>query len=329
MESPKTLQQAIQYFSDEKVCIQAVAEMRWPDGVKCPHCLTTDPYWFETQKRWKCRKCRKQFSVKVESIFEDSPISLTKWLPALWLIVNCKNGISSYELSRDLGVTQKSAWFMLQRLRLALKAHDFGKLGGNEGGEVEVDEAFVGGKLRNMHRSRAMKLAATKIREGYDSRVLHENKTVVLGMLDRESRKVRAKVVPDVKRETLQKEILKNIKYGSKVYTDQAVAYGTLKYRYVHDTVNHADSYVKDRVHTNGLENFWSLMKRNLAGTYVCVEPFHLDRYLDEQMFRFNNRATKDNPLDDADRFLLALSQVANRRLTYAELTGKTGTTQA
>jgi transposase-like protein len=146
-----------------------------------------------------------------------------------------------------------------------------------------------------------------------------------MGILDRESRQVRAKVVPNVKRETLQNEILKNVKYGSRVYTDRAVGYDALRRRYIHDTVNHAESYVNGRVHTNGLENFWSLMKRNLAGTYVAVEPFHLDRYLDEQMFRFNNRATKDNPLDDADRFLLALSQVSNKRLTYAEVTGKAG----
>ncbi|HEX6773841.1 MAG TPA: IS1595 family transposase [Acidobacteriaceae bacterium] len=325
MDSPKTLVEAIKYFSDEQVCINAIASMRWPNGVRCPDCRTGDPYYIKTQKRWKCRDCRRQFSVKVESIFEDSPISLTKWLPALWLLANCKNGISSYELARDLGVTQKTAWFMLHRLRLAMKKPDFGtKLGGNSGGEVEVDESFVGGKLRNMHRSRAMKLAATKRSQGYATGVHHENKTAVLGILDRESRQVRAKVVADVKRETLQTQILKNVKYGSRVYTDQAVAYDTLHRRYIHDTVNHADTYVKDRVHTNGLENFWSLMKRNLSGTYVAVEPFHLDRYLDEQVFRFNNRATKDNPLDDTDRFLLALTQVSNRRLTYKELTGKT-----
>ena len=143
--------------------------------------------------------------------------------------------------------------------------------------------------------------------------------------MDRESRQVRAKVIPNVKRETLQNEILGNVKFGSSIYTDQAVGYDTLKSRYIHDTVNHVETYVKGRVHTNGLENFWSLMKRNLVGTYVAVEPFHLDRYLDEQMFRFNNRATKNNLLNDSDRFLLALSQVANHRLTYAELTGKVG----
>jgi transposase-like protein len=327
---PKTLLEAIKYFSDEQVCIDTVAQMRWPDGPICPECNTDNPYYIKTQKRWKCRECRIQFSVKRGTIFEDSPISLTKWLPVLWLLVNCKNGISSYEVAKDIGVTQKSAWFMLQRLRLVLKALNLGtKMGSNDGGEVEVDESFVGGKLRNMHRSRANKLNKTKQAQGYENRVHHENKTAVLGILDRESRQVRAKVVPNVKRETLQNEILKNIKYGSAVYTDQAVAYDSLHRRYVHDTVNHAETYVKGRVHTNGLENFWSLMKRNLSGTYVCVEPYHLDRYLDEQMFRFNNRATKDNPLNDADRFYLALSQVSSRRLTYAELTGKLERPQA
>jgi transposase-like protein len=325
MDSPKTLLQAIQYFSDEQVCIDAVAAMRWPNGVTCPECHTGNPYYIKTQKRWKCRECRIQFSVKRGSIFEDSPISLTKWLPALWLLVNCKNGISSHEVAKDLGITQKSAWFVLQRLRLALKAKDFGtKFGSNEGGEVEVDESFVGGKMKNMHRKRANALRLGRIETDpneYQNR--YANKTAVMGILDRESRQVRATVVKNVKRETLQNEILKNVKYGSTVYTDQAVAYDNLKRKYVHDTVNHADCYVKGRCHTNGLENFWSLMKRNLSGTYVCVEPFHLDRYLDEQLFRFNNRATKDNPLDDSDRFLLALSQVSGKRLTYKDLTGK------
>jgi transposase-like protein len=327
MDSPRTLIEAIQYFSDEKVCIDAVAEMRWPDGPKCPECWAEKPYYLKTQKRWKCRNCRIQFSVKRGSIFEDSPVSLTKWLPALWLLVNCKNGVSSHELGRSLGVTQKTAWFMLQRLRLVLKAKHWGsKLGSNDGGAVEVDESFVGGKLKNMHRKRANMLNSVRaVADSTEYVTRYANKTAVLGILDRESRQVRAKVIPNVKRETLQNEILGNVKFGSSVYTDQAVGYDNLKSRYIHDTVNHAETYVKGQVHTNGLENFWSLMKRNLAGTYVAVEPFHLDRYLDEQMFRYNNRATKDNPLNDSDRFLLALSQVANRRLTYAELTGKVG----
>jgi transposase-like protein len=331
MEIPKTLLEAIKYFSDEQVCIDAVAMMRWPNGPTCPECKTDKPYYLKAAKRWKCRECRIQFSVKRGTIFEDSPISLTKWLPAMWLLVNCKNGISSYELAKDLGVTQKSAWFMLHRLRLVVKAPNLGtKLGSNDGGEVEVDESFVGGKVKNMHRSRAARVNIARTNADpseYQNR--YANKTTVLGILDRETRQVRAKVVPNVKRETLQAEILSNVKYGSKVYTDEAVAYDKLWRKYIHDTVSHAETYVKGRVHTNGLENFWSLVKRNLSGTYVCVEPFHLDRYLDEQLFRFNNRATKDNPLDDADRFLLALSQVANKRLTFDQLTGKSERSEA
>jgi len=322
--SPKTLLEAIQHFSDEQVCIDAVAEMRWPDGPICPECNTGNPYYIKTQKRWKCRECRIQFSVKRGSIFEDSPISLTKWLPTMWLLVNCKNGISSYEISRDLGVTQKTAWFMLHRLRLVLKASGGMMFGSGEGGEVEVDETFVGGKAINQHKKRRIEIqkARTEV-PAWKAVDRYPGKTAVMGLLDRETRQVRAKVIPNVRRETLQNEILNNVNRGSAIYTDQAVAYDKLKQDYIHDTVNHADTYVRGQVHTNGLENFWSLTKRSLKGTYVAVEPFHLDSYLDEQMFRFNNRATKDNPLNDSDRFLLALSQVAGRRLTYAELTGK------
>lgn len=317
--NPKTLQEAIQYFSDEQVCVDAVALMRWMDGAHCPDCWTPggdkgrNPYYIKTQKRWKCRDCRRQFSVKVGTIFEDSPIPLQKWLPALWILVSCKNGVSSWELHRALGVSQKSAWFMLHRLRLALKTegHVF-KMGGKDSGGVEVDETFVGGKVRNMHKERRAKFGGGVT-----------GKTVVMGMLDRDQRKVRATVVPNTQRETLQTEIPNNVKYGSPLYTDEAVSYDALKTNYIHEVVNHTEAYVRGQVHTNGLENFWSLLKRNLKGTYVCVEPFHLERYVDEQVFRYNNRATKDNPLNDSDRFLLALSQIANKRLTYAELTGK------
>jgi transposase-like protein len=319
METPKTLQQAIQHFSDEQVCIDAVVQMRWPNGVKCIYCATNKPYWLASQKRWKCRACRNQFSVKVGTIFEDSPISLTKWLPALWLLVSSKNGISSYELARALGVTQKTAWFMLHRIRLSLKQNVFGyKLGDGNGGEVEVDETFIGGKFANMHRDRrARAQAELKAKAGI------AGKTIVQGFLDRDLRQVRAQIVPDRKRETLQNAVLKNVRYGSNVYSDNAVGYDKLTWRYVHAVVDHVDCYVKGRVHTNGLENFWSLLKRGLKGTYVAVEPFHLDRYVDEQVFRYNNRATKDNPLNDSDRFLLALSQIADKRITYKELTGK------
>jgi transposase-like protein len=322
MDVPKTLLEAIQYFSDEQTCIDAVAMTRWLDGPRCPDCFGDDaknPYWIKTQKRWKCRSCRRQFSVKVETIFEDSPIPLQKWLPALWMLVSCKNGVSSWEIHRALGVTQKTAWFMLHRLRLALKTGTFGtKVGGPESSGIEVDETFVGGKVQNMHRARRIAFAAKGGHTGG-----YTGKAVVMGILDRDERKVRASVVPNTKRTTLQNAILDNVHHGSPVFTDTATVYDNLNEKYIHETVNHAEAYVKGRVHTNGLENFWSLLKRGLKGTYVAVEPFHLERYIDEQAFRYNNRGTKDNPLTDADRFLLALSQVAGKRLTFAELTGK------
>lgn len=321
MEVPQTLLEAIQYFSDEQVCIDAVAFMRWPDGKAiCPDCGTENPYYLASQKRWKCRKglCGRQFSVKVGTIFEESPISLKKWLPAMWLLTNCKNGISSHELARDLKVTQKTAWFMLQRIRLALKddpTHKFGF-----GGPVESDEAFIGPNPTKMHKDRKARMQA---RDGMKGGLV--GKTAVHGMLDRELRQVRAKVVPNVTRAALQEAILKNVTPLADVYTDEATCYEGLSKIFFHKVINHSQAYVRGQVHTQGIENFWSLLKRGLRGTYVAVEPFHLDRYLDEQVFRYNNRATKDNPLTDADRFALALSQIVNKRLTYKELTGKTG----
>jgi ISXO2-like transposase domain/Transposase zinc-ribbon domain len=318
---PKTLQQAIQYFSDPDNCLNFLAARRFPDGPMCPHCGSKDVRFLATRRIWECKgkHPKRQFSVKVGTIFEDSPIGLDKWLCAFWMIANCKNGISSYEIHRAIGVTQKSAWFMLHRLRLALKVSKHHKLGdGPEGeNEVEIDESFVGGQMKNMHKDRRARFQAEK----------SAAKTIVMGMLDRKRREIRAKVVPDVARLTLQNEVLNEVKYGSKVYTDDFVGYDNLRHKYVHDVVNHSETYVRGRVHTNGLENFWSLFKRNLSGTYVAVEPFHLDRYLDEQVFRYNNRGTRENPLTDADRFDLALRNVVGKRVTYKELTGKEGET--
>jgi transposase-like protein len=330
MELPKSLVEAIEYFSDEQRCIDTVAHWRWPDGKPtCPDCGNKEPYYLASQKRWKCRngKCGRQFSVKVGTIFEDSPISLKKWLPAMWLLANCKNGISSHELSRDLKVTQKTAWFILQRIRLVMHEEHTRTIGSHWGNPIEVDETFVGGKVKNMHRSRANKIRAQipiDRLKGYETSL--KNKTVVMGLLNRETRQVRAKVIPNVKRETLQAEILKNVGFNAHVYTDQAVGYDGLNKNvknFTHRTTNHLTEYVRGRVHTQGIENFWSLLKRGLNGTYVAVEPFHLDRYVAEQVFRFNNRATKDNPLTDADRFALVLSRIADKRITYAQLTGK------
>jgi len=321
---PKTLQEAIIFFENPDNCIAYLVARRWPNGVACPKCGRVDVSYIPQRRVWQCKSRHKkcQFSVKVGTIFEDSPIALKSWLMAMWMIANCKNGVSSYEIHRALGITQKSAWFMLHRIRLAMKPkQDSTKLGGIGSGAVEVDESFVGGKLANMHKNRAQAFRdaiPANREEGYETRL--DNKTPVIGMFDRESRQVRARVVPNVKRETLQKEILKNVKHGSTVYTDSAVTYNRTGWHYIHETVNHAETYVNGQVHTNSLENFWSLMKRNLSGTYVAVEPFHLDRYLDEQVFRFNNRQNKG----DADRFSKVVSQIVGKRLTYAELTGKT-----
>ncbi len=322
----KTLQDAILYFSDPVRCREYLVVNRWPDGVVCPRCGSKDVLFLEKYDRWHCRAKHDapQFTLKTGTVMEDSPIRLEKWLPAFWLLANCKNGISSYELHRAIGVTQKTAWFMLHRIRLGMEAQGLPMFGGPEGGPVEVDETFVGGKVINMHRSRARKKYFDRPAKGT------QGKAIVMGIHDRNARQVRAKVIPDVNRETLQNEILANVEKKSTVYTDQWQGYWNLARRdFVHETVNHLQEYVRGQVHTQGIENFWSLLKRGLKGTYVAVEPFHLDRYVTEQVFRYNNRTTKDNPLNDADRFSLAVSQILGKRLTYAELTGKVGGTCA
>ncbi|HUN84844.1 MAG TPA: IS1595 family transposase [Terracidiphilus sp.] len=318
---PKTLQDAILYFSKLENCIEYLAERRWPDGkVKCPLCGREGATYLPARRLWQCktRHPKSQFSIKVGTIFEDSAIGLDKWLAAMWMISNCKNGASSWEIHRTIGVTQKTAWFMLHRIRLALKddrTHKFGF-----GGPVESDEAFIGPNPQKMHRDRKAKLQTWN-----DAKGGYVAKTAVHGMLDRELRQVRARVLPNIKRETLQNAILDNVTPFAKVYTDEAVAYDGLNKNFVHKVINHSQEYVNGQVHTQGIENFWSLLKRTLRGTYVAVEPFHLDRYLDEQVFRYNNRATKDNPLTDGDRFALAVTQIVGKRLTYSELTGKDG----
>jgi len=294
-----TLQQAIQHFSDPDNCVKYMVEQRWPDGVVvCPTCGRKDVSWLATQHKWQCksRHAKRQFSAKVGTIFEDSPLGLDKWILATWMITNCKNGVSSYEIARNIGVTQKSAWFMLHRIRLAMKDESPARSMGQAGKPVEVDETFIGGKAKNKHLS---------------ARKQDEPKMVVMGMLDRSSREVRAKVIPNAKRETLQAEILKNIVKVGTVYTDGHVGYDQLnQLRYIHETVNHVNEYVRGNVHTQGIENFWSCLKRTLTGTYVAVEPFHLDSYVDEQVFRFNNRKGKN----DEQRFKKVLSQVAGKR---------------
>jgi transposase-like protein len=315
---PKTLQEAVIYFASPDNCLNFLVARRFRDGVCCPRCGSKGVRFLATRRIWECKSkhAKRQFSIKVNTIFEDSPISLDKWLLAVWMIANCKNGVSSYEIHRAVGVTQKSAWFMMHRIRLALDIGSFHKLGGGPENAVEVDETFVGGKLKNMHKDKKVI---------YNKRGGTFGKAIVMGLLDRGRGEVRAKVVPNTSRHTLQPQVEKEVKLGATVYTDEMTAYENLRYKYAHDVINHTEAYVRGRVHTNGIENFWALLKRGIGGTYVAVEPFHLERYVDEQVFRYNNRATADNPMNDFDRFSLAVSNIVGKRVTYKELTGKEG----
>jgi transposase-like protein len=302
-QRPTNLIEAVRYFSDLDVCTEFVAKLKWPNGPYCPKCGCTEYSYLTTRRLWKCKACKKQYSVKLGTIFEDSPLGLDKWLPAVWLVANSKNGISSHELGRSLGITQKSAWFVLHRIRLAMQTESFLRLSG----EVEVDETYIGGKARNMHPT-------ARERKGVKGGGM-SGKTAVFGMIERGG-KVKAEVVPGAKRKTLRPRVIEAVEVGSSVYTDALRSYTGLDVAYDHKTIDHAERYVDGRVHTNGIENFWSLLKRGLHGTYVSVEPFHLFRYLDERVFTFNLREA-----GDYGRFEAVLDAVNGRRLTYAALT--------
>jgi transposase-like protein len=310
---PKTLLEAVRYFTNQDVCVQFMASLRWPDGIACPRCGHGETSFVKTRRLWQCKGCRKQFTIKTGSVMEDSPIGLDKWLPAIWMIVNAKNGVSSYEISRALGITQKSAWFLLHRIRLAMQARTFEKLSGH----VEVDETYIGGKARNMHRTVLAKRVAT-FATPHTGRNQNIGKVAVMGLLDRHS-EVRTTVIMNTKRRSLHGEVTKHVESGSTVYSDALRSYNQLNEEYIHHVINHAIEYVRGNVHTNGIENFWSLLKRTLKGTYVSVEPYHLFRYLDEQSFRFNKRLG-----NDLYRFIETAKAVTGRRLTFAELTGET-----
>jgi transposase-like protein len=309
----KTLQDAVVYFSDADNALDYMAHKLWPNGVTCPTCGRKDVVFLKTQRRWQCKSTHKkrQFTAKVGTIFEDSPIPLEKWLPVMWMLSNCRNGVSSCEIARTIGVTQKSAWFMLHRIRLAMQNGSIMKLG-RSGSPVQADETFIGGKARNMHKDKRAKMNGA----------FSDNKVIVAGVLETGG-KVKTQIVENRSMRTLHALVKEHVEPGSTLHTDDFYGYWGLAKEYVHDVVNHAETYVNGKVHTNGLENFWSLVKRGLHGTYISVEPFHLFRYLDEQVFRYNNRKDGDDQITDRERFDLALSGIVGKRITYEQLIGR------
>jgi transposase-like protein len=312
--TPTTLQEAIIHFSDLENCRAYMIALRWPDGkVRCPNCGKTNVDWLPNAGLFKCyeKHPRQKFSLKIGTVFEDSPIPLAKWLPCVWQVVNCKNGISSWEIHRALGVTQKTAWFMIQRVRLALQDE---VTGGKLGGDVEVDETYIGGKARNMHKD---------VRRRKITKPGPHDKVPVRGILKRGG-KVRTFVIPDNQGHNLKPLVHEHVEAGAAIFTDNHHGYHGLAAEFEYQVVDHAIEYVRGNVHTNGLENFWSLLKRGLHGTYLSVEPFHLFRYVDEQPFRYNTRKNADgDKITDGERFNMALSKIVGKRLTYAQLTGK------
>jgi transposase-like protein len=314
VKEPKTLQEAIVTFADPDNALWYMVAKRWPKGVVCPTCGREDVNFLAKQRRWQCKEkhSRRQFTAKVGTIFEDSPLPLEKWLPAVWMITNDKNGVSSWEIHRALDVTQKTAWFMLHRIRLAMRNNSLMKLGGG-GGEIEADESFIGGKSRNMHKH---------IRAKRITRTGGGDKAMAFGILER-GKEVRTMVLPDRQKQTVHPVIKEHVEAGAALFTDAMLGYRGLNAEFTHQVIDHAVEYVRGRVHTNGLENYWSLLKRCLSGTYISVEPFHLFRYLDEQSFRYNYRAKKDVPIDDSMRFQKVMGMLTGKRLTFDELTGK------
>ncbi len=321
-ELPKSLLEAVALFADEDRAHDFFVSMRWPDGVRCAHCGSEDIGAYvraenkqgKVRRLWNCKACKQQFTAKIGTVFADSPLPLSKWLPALWLVVNAKIGISSCELARALKITQKSAWFMGHRLRTAIQ-----RGGGivRMDGVVEVDESFIGGASRFMHADKRNALG--KQRKGC------AGKAVVMGLLERHTDKRKAsrvvtEVIPAVNSSQLIPRVRKYVLAGAEIHTDENRGYAQLVSDYEHKVVNHAETYVKDGVHTNGLENFWCLLKRSLKGTYVHCAPFHLFRYLDEQTYRFNARKDEDG---DRGRFMDVVKTTAGRRLTWKKLTGK------
>jgi len=310
--TPKSLLEAINYFSDDAKCVEFLEKFLWADGKPhCPNCGSDNVSKLNFRPAYRCREkgCMKSFSLKSVSIMNHSPLPITKWVPAIWFVINHKNGVSSCEVGRALGITQKSAWHLCHRIRKVVSNGTYTKMTG----VVEADETFLGMKARNMHASQKERYYMAS---GKPS--AYRNKTVIMGMVER-GKEVRAKVVDNQRRTNLMPELFENVAEGATIYTDKLRSYDTLHKFYTHDTIDHAKGeYVRDEIHVNTMESFWSLFKRSVKGTYIRIASFHTDRYLDEQSFRFNYRN-----LDDAGRFEMAVSKIYGKRLPYAVLTGK------
>lgn len=302
---PKTLTEAIRYFSDEKTCVEFLETYRWDGKPYCPKCGSDNVAKLTSRPAYRCREkgCKKGFSMKTGTIMEDSALPITKWLPAIWMLVTDRNGISSHELGRGLGINQRSAWHLAHRIREAIENGSFTKLSG----VVEIDESFIGGKAQFKHGYR------NRMRSPKDP---FEGKTTVMGMIERGG-EFRGKVVENRRRKHLEPEVLVNVEPGATVYTDSLMSYYKLRDVYNHGWVDHNKTFVEGSIHTNTMENFWSCFKRAIKGTYIHIASFHTDRYLDEQAFRYNNR--KDS---DFGKFSKAVSLIFGKRLTWKELTG-------
>jgi transposase-like protein len=296
-----TLIQMMAAFPDEQSAIDHFTAIRWQNGAFCPYCGTTRIYHFSDRRTHKCGDCRKRFSIKVGTIFEDSKIELRKWFMAIWLITSHKKGIASTQLAKDIGVTQKTAWFMTHRLRHAAQTQSFNR---QLDGEVEADETFIGGKEKNKHvKDRIGGLQGGK------------GKAVVFGMLDRDG-DLCTMHTDNLRASNVQGIISQHVEPGSTVMTDEHPSFVGLSHRYYHHTVNHsAGEYVRHFcIHTNGIESVWALFKRQIVGTHHYLSPKHLSRYLCEMTWRFNRRA-----LGEGDRVNALLGQTSGR-LTYKEL---------